>query len=105
MEKFETIWQAVAALPAVTGGISPMEMAAMPPVLAGLLRAISRSAGMSLDELAAELRCDLEQAGQVSARLVERGYLLAAPPEQPGAPTVYRVHLARTRRHNLPVSF
>jgi hypothetical protein len=105
MEKFETFWQTVAGLPAVEGGISPMEMTAMPPVVARLLRAISRSGGMSIDGLAAELGFDLEQAGRVGALLVERGYLLAGPAEQADAPPVYRVHLARTRRHNLPLTF
>jgi DNA-binding MarR family transcriptional regulator len=105
MEKFGTFWQTVAALPAVEGGISPMEMAAMPPVVASLLRAISRSGGASLDGLAAELGFDLEQASRVSALLVERGYLLTSPSEQADAPPVYRVHLTRTRRHNLPLNF
>ncbi len=105
MDKFETFWQMAAALPAVKDGISPMDMAAMPPMLSSLLRAISRSAGMSLDNLAAESGFDLEQASRISALLVERGYLLAVPSEQAGVPAVYRVRLARTRRHNLPVNF
>ncbi len=103
MEKFEAFWQTAADLPKVEGGVSPLEMAAMPPAVASLLRALSRSGGAPLTGLAAELGFDLEQAGRVGALLVERGYLLACPAEQADAPLVYRVHLARTRRRGIPL--
>jgi hypothetical protein len=102
MEDFETFWQAATSLPAVEGGVSITEILAMPPTVASLLRALNRSGGASLDGLAGQLGFDREQARQVSRLLVERGYLFIRPAEA-DAPPVFRVCLARTKQHKLPL--
>jgi septum site-determining protein MinD len=100
-DHFARLREAAAQLKPVAG-LLPMDLLAVPAPLGGFFRQLIRSGSAPLPHIAAALRCDLDQARQVSDVLVEKGYLRPGDPAADGQMT-YRVRLAASRPRKIPL--
>lgn len=103
MDRFELLHDEVEKLEMVEG-ITPLTAADLPDPFSGLFRKMIRQGSMTLDEIAAQLDLDNEQAYHLGNHLATKGYLQVEEHETGGGAR-YRVYLARIRKHNLPIDF
>ena len=77
-------------------GITPLDIASLPPPLDGSMRKLMRKGSMTLEEFAAENELTEEDTRHICQLLVEKGYLRAEECQQ-AAGVVYRTYFARAK--------
>ena len=83
-------------------GISPLTATLLPDPFGPLLRKLIRQGSMTLEEIAVELGLDADAAQHLGSHLAAKGYLIEEEHEASGG-LVYRVYLARIRKHSIPL--
>ena len=77
-------------------GITPLDIASLPPPLDSSMRKLMRKGSMTLEEFAAENELTEKDAQRICQMLVNKGYLRAEECEQ-SAGVVYRTYFARAK--------
>lgn len=80
-ERFEALLRAVELFPALSR-VVPSDLLPLPEPLQSALQLAYRQGHLTLAELAAVLELTAEEAGILGEKLLERGYLQPAPPEE-----------------------
>ena len=99
MATFEALRQELARL-AKTEGVALVDILRLPAPLDVVLRKLLKES-LTLGQLAAEIQLPLNETRQLLDMLVDKGFLKIEPQTNQGG-QVYKVSLARTRKHNLP---
>ncbi len=102
MDRYERMYQEIQEMPNVEG-ISPTDILLLPKDFEPLMRTLMRKGSMTVEDFAHQLELPLDHAQNLGDLFVEKGYLRT---EVTGTDSelVYRVYLARMRKHNIPSS-
>lgn len=84
-------------------GITALSATIMPDPIGPLLRKLIRQGSMTVEEVAAELGLDPQDAQHLGSHLAAKGYLREEEQEDSGK--IYRVYLARIRKQSIPLDF
>ena len=101
MSQYDSLHDEVDNLETVEG-ITPLAATTLPDPFGPLLRKLIRQGSMTVEEIAAELGLDQDEAQDLGSHLAAKGYLREEEHEASGG-TVYRVYLARIRKHSIPL--
>ena len=101
MSQYDSLHDEVDSLETVEG-ITPLAATMLPEPFGPLLRKLIRQGSMTVEEIAAELELDPDAAQHLGSHLAAKGYLREEEHEASGG-TVYRVYLARIRKHSIPL--
>jgi hypothetical protein len=102
MNTYDDLHHEVDSLETVEG-ITALSATMMPQPFGPLLRKLIRQGSMTLEEIAAELGLDPQDAQHLGSHLAAKGYLREEDQEDSGK--VYRVYLARIRKQSIPLDF
>ncbi len=100
MDDFETLLRALDQLSPVDG-MTPINVLDLPDSLGRLVGELIRRGSMNLPELAVELDLSEKQARKIGTLLTRKGYVYKDYHQGEGL--VYRAHLARMRKRNIPL--